>query len=198
MEVVFATHNPNKIKEVQNLVPDGIKIRSLVDIGYDQVIEENGQTLEENAFIKANTIYEYCGLACFSDDTGLIVPFLHGAPGVYSARYAGEQASADDNIRKLLQELDGHNNRSAYFETVIAYRDSEGMRYSFSGKAEGTITHNRHGVNGFGYDPIFRPNGYSETFAELSLSAKNKISHRAKAFLKFSQFLSTTNLWKTT
>ncbi|PCE62421.1 RdgB/HAM1 family non-canonical purine NTP pyrophosphatase [Sediminicola luteus] len=192
MEVVFATHNPNKIKEVQNLVPSGIKIKSLEEIGFDQDIEENGETLEENAFIKADTIYDYCGLACFSDDTGLIVPFLDGAPGVFSARYAGEQASADDNMRKLLQELDGQNNRSAYFETVIAFRDSEGKRFSFSGKAEGTITRNRHGLNGFGYDPIFRPIGYSETFAELSLVSKNKISHRAKAFVKFSQFLSTT------
>lgn len=190
MEVVFATHNPNKLREVQKIVPQGIRLRSLADIGYTHDIIEDGTTLEENAFIKANTIFDVYGWPCFSDDTGLMVSALSGAPGIFSARYAGAQATSDDNINKLLNELNGQDDRLAYFETVIAYRDCHGNRFSFSGKSEGVITLDRQGEAGFGYDPIFRPNGYSETFAQLTLFEKNKISHRAKAFQKFSKFLS--------
>ncbi|EAR01582.1 non-canonical purine NTP diphosphatase [Maribacter sp. HTCC2170] len=180
MKIVFATHNENKIKEVQKIVPEGIVLLSLKDIGCTEDIPETGNTLEENAIIKANYItnkYEY---DCFADDTGLLVDALNGEPGVYSARYAGEQKNAEDNMDKLLSELKKHKNRTARFKTVIAL-NLNGKQELFTGAAEGEIIKEKKGDGGFGYDPVFKPTDYNQTFAELQLAVKNKISHRGKA-----------------
>ncbi|MEZ4971262.1 MAG: non-canonical purine NTP diphosphatase [Flavobacteriaceae bacterium] len=180
MQLVFATHNPNKLQEVQILFPKGIKLLSLEDIGCMDEIPETAKDLEGNATIKANFITENYGYPCFADDTGLLVDALDGAPGVYSARYAGEQKNADDNMDKLLLQLNGQTNRSAHFKTVIALNINN-EQFLFKGIVEGEITTQKRGGKGFGYDPIFRPNGYDKTFAEMPILLKNKISHRAKA-----------------
>jgi XTP/dITP diphosphohydrolase len=180
MKLVFATHNRNKLKEVQALLPKHIEILSLDDIGCTEEIPEEADTIEGNAMAKANYVKQKYGYDCFADDTGLEVSALNGAPGVYSARYAGPQKNDQDNVNKLLEELRGMEDRSARFKTVIALNlDRE--RILFQGIASGVITEKPKGKNGFGYDPVFMPDGYKETFAELALTEKNKISHRAKA-----------------
>ncbi len=188
MQLVFATHNQNKLEEVKKLMPSHIHLVSLLEIGCTEDIPEIGKTLEENAQIKANYVTENYQLPCFADDTGLLVNALNGAPGVYSARYAGAGKHAQDNMNKLLKELASSTDRSAYFKTIIAL-NLHNETHLFEGIAEGEITFETAGVDGFGYDPIFKPIGYKETFAQLSLKTKNSISHRGKAIQKLMDHL---------
>ncbi|MEP3209643.1 MAG: non-canonical purine NTP diphosphatase [Maribacter sp.] len=188
MKLVFATHNQNKFNEVKALLPSHIELVSLTDIGCYDEIPETAETLKGNAKIKADFVTTNYELACFADDTGLLVDALYGAPGVYSARYAGKQKNADDNMNKLLSELKEKNTRTARFETVIALNLKEKNTY-FTGIVEGKITEVKSGENGFGYDPIFQPKGYHQTFAELPLEVKNKISHRGKAIAQLMEYL---------
>ena len=188
MKLVFATHNQNKFNEVKALLPSHIELVSLTDIGCYDEIPETAETLKGNAKIKADFVTTNYELACFADDTGLLVDALYGAPGVYSARYAGKQKNADDNMNKLLSELKEKNTRTARFETVIALNLKEKNTY-FTGIVEGEITEVKSGENGFGYDPIFQPKGYHQTFAELPLEVKNKISHRGKAIAQLMEYL---------
>lgn len=183
MKLVFATHNENKFNEVKVLMPSYIELVSLTDIGCFEDIPETGKTLEENAKIKADFVTKTYNLPCFADDTGLIVDSLNGDPGVYSARYAGPQKNAEDNMNKLLNELKKHQNRSARFKTAIALNLKQSTSI-FLGEVEGQIISEKTGTAGFGYDPIFKPNGYDQTFAELSLAIKNSISHRGLAIQK--------------
>jgi len=164
-------------------MPSNISLLSLTDIGYTEDIPETGKTLQENAILKANFVTQNFGYPCFADDTGLLVDSLKGAPGVYSARYAGEQRDADDNMDKLLKELANKTERTARFETVIVL-NLNNEQYVFTGKVEGEIIHDKSGEKGFGYDPVFKPNGYTKTLAELPLEVKNKIGHRGKAVKK--------------
>jgi XTP/dITP diphosphohydrolase len=188
LKLVFATHNEHKLKEVQQLLPDHISLLSLNDINCFEEIPETGQTLAENAKIKADFVTQTYGLDCFSDDTGLLVDALDGQPGVYSARYAGEQKNAQENMAKLLSELHQEPNRSARFKTVI-HLNLDGESHRFEGAVEGVITEQQHGEHGFGYDPIFQPEGFDKTFGELSSEIKNTISHRARAISKLVAFL---------
>jgi len=188
MELVFATHNKNKVKEVQAILPPHISLLSLTDIGCLEEIPETGKTLEENAILKANYITRNFGYPCFADDTGLIVDALNGAPGVYSARYAGKSRDANANMDKLLIELKRAKDRKAQFETVIALNLNE-EQHIFKGEIEGKIINEKRGEQGFGYDPIFIPNGYSKTFAELPSEIKNNISHRGLAIQKLITYL---------
>ncbi len=188
MKLVFATHNDHKLKEVQQLLPSSIQLLSLKDIECFDEIPETGETLEENAKIKADYVTQTYGLNCFSDDTGLLVDALDGAPGVYSARYAGKHKNAKDNMQKLLSELEDKSNRNAHFKTVV-YLNLNGESYAFEGIVQGIITENEQGVGGFGYDPIFKPNGYENTFGELPAETKNTISHRGRAIQKLVDFL---------
>jgi XTP/dITP diphosphohydrolase len=188
MEIVFATHNPNKLKELQQIVPNYIKLLSLNDIGCHEDIIEDGKTIEDNARIKANYIYNKYKMTCFGDDTGLCVDILNGAPGVYSARYAGSKKNAQDNMNKILLELKDKTNRKAHFKTVIAYKSAQSEIY-FTGICEGKILKKPRGEKGFGYDPIFQPNGYNQSFAEMSSKTKNEISHRGLATQKLIGFL---------
>jgi XTP/dITP diphosphohydrolase len=190
MEIVFASNNKNKIKEIQQLVPDSIKIMSLESIGCFEEIPETANTIEGNAIQKANYITEKYGLDCFADDTGLEVAALDGEPGVLSARYAGAQRNDEDNMTKLLMNLSNKTNRSAQFKTVIAL-NLRGKQYLFTGIAGGEIILEKRGTAGFGYDPIFKPENYQETFAEMDLSLKNKISHRGKAVQQLITFLNS-------
>ena len=214
MKIVFATNNQHKLQEIRQILGNSIEIRSLADIGCDVDIPETGTTLEENARQKAQYVWEHYHTSVFADDTGLEVDALGGAPGVYSARYASMNHSAPNspdglnapashdseaNMTRLLSELAENNNRHARFRTVIALllkRDvcpcgctSIKEEHLFEGIVEGEIIHERSGVGGFGYDPIFRPNGYDKTFAEMGADAKNRISHRALATQKLAQFL---------
>ncbi|AIY14901.1 non-canonical purine NTP diphosphatase [Cellulophaga baltica] len=188
MEIVFATHNKNKVYEVQLLVPKHIKILSLEAIGCFDEIPETADTLAGNAKLKADYVTQNYKLPCFADDTGLLVESLNGAPGVLSARYAGEQKDATDNMDKLLAALENKENRKAKFETVIAL-NLNGQQILFNGVAPGEITIIKSGVKGFGYDPIFKPEGYDKTFAELPVEIKNTISHRGKAMKKLLDYL---------
>jgi XTP/dITP diphosphohydrolase len=188
MKLLFATHNQNKVIEIAPIVPQCFEIVSLQDIGFHEDIPETAQTLEGNAVLKAETIFKATGLNCFADDTGLEVEALNGAPGVFSARYAGEQKNAQNNIDKLLQELQEEQNRKAQFRTVICLI-LEGEKYMFEGIVEGKIETIRIGSGGFGYDPIFTPMGYNRTFAEMTLEEKSKISHRGLAFDQLIRFL---------
>ncbi len=188
MKLVFATNNLNKLKEVQMLIPSQIQLLSLADIGCTEDIPETSSTIEGNAKQKAHYIKQHYGYDCFADDTGLEVAALNGAPGVYSARYAGESRDANANMDKLLSELDGKENHNAQFKTVIAL-EINGKLKTFTGICKGKITHTKKGTGGFGYDPIFLPNGYSKTFAELPLNEKNKIGHRGKAVQLLINFL---------
>lgn len=190
MKLIFATHNKNKTKEVKSMMPSHIELLSLDDINFHTEIEENATTLEGNALLKAKTIFEKTGINCFADDSGLLVDALNGAPGVYSARYAGSQKNDEDNMQKLLHELKDKGNKNAHFKTVIALI-IDGKEYLFEGKIEGKIISEKLGTNGFGYDPIFVPDGYNETFAQLDAETKNKISHRARALQKMLEFLKT-------
>ena len=191
MQIVFASSNKNKIFEIQSILPETIQILSLEDIGCLEEIPETSTTIEGNAILKANYVTSKYGYDCFADDTGLEVAVLNGAPGVFSARYAGEQRNSDDNMNKLLHALSDKSNRKAQFKTVIAL-NINGKQELFTGIAEGEITLEKTGTKGFGYDPIFQPIGYEETFAELSLEVKNEISHRGKATQKLINFLKKT------
>lgn len=188
MVLVFASNNQNKIKEIQLLLPSSIEILSLEDIGCLEDIPETADTIEGNAILKANYVTEKYGYNCFADDTGLEVEALNGEPGVYSARYAGEQKDADDNMNKLLSNLQNHSNRNAQFKTVIAL-NLEGKQSLFTGIIKGKITTQKKGTNGFGYDPVFVAEGYGQTFAELSIEEKSGISHRGLAIQKLIDFL---------
>jgi len=190
MQLVFATNNHNKIKEVQSLIPQHIKLLSLENIGCLEDVPETQTTIEGNAKQKAEYIKTNYGYDCFADDTGLEVQALNGEPGVYSARYAGEQRNADDNINKLLNELKPHANRHAKFKTVIALH-LNGKLQTFTGICEGDITQTKQGDKGFGYDPIFKAKGYTKTFAEISLEEKNTIGHRGKAVKQLIDFLNS-------
>jgi len=191
MQLVFASNNLNKIKEIQSILKGSISLLSLSDIGCHEEIPETADTIEGNAILKANYVTEKYGYDCFADDTGLEVTALDGAPGVYSARYAGEQKNADDNMNKLLEALKDQADRSAQFKTVIAL-NIKGIQHLFTGIAKGEITFDKTGNHGFGYDPVFLPENYTETFAELSSEIKNKISHRAKATQQLIDFLNST------
>lgn len=191
MKLVFASNNKNKIKEIQSILNGSIQLLSLEEIGCHEEIPETADTIEGNAILKANYVTEKFGYDCFADDTGLEVIALDGAPGVYSARYAGEQKNADDNMDKLLDALKNEDNRNAQFKTVIAL-NLNGEQHLFTGLAKGNIISEKKGNHGFGYDPIFQPENYSETFAELSSEIKNKISHRALATEQLIDFLNTT------
>lgn len=188
MKIVFASNNKNKIHEIQSMLPESIQIVSLESIGCFEEIPETADTIEGNAILKANYITQKYGLDCFADDTGLEVDSLDGQPGVYSARYAGEQKNADDNMNKLLEQLLDKQNRNAQFKTVIAL-NLKGKQHLFTGIASGEITLEKMGTGGFGYDPIFKPTGFENTFAELSLEVKNEISHRGKATKALLEFL---------
>ncbi len=189
MQLVFATNNANKIKEVQALIPNHIKLLSLDDILCIEDIPETQPTIEGNAIQKADYIKTNYGYDCFADDTGLQVEALNGEPGVFSARYAGPQRNAEDNMNKLLLELKDKLTRSAQFKTVIALQ-LNGKLETFTGICKGEITKDKHGEKGFGYDPIFKAEGYEKTFAEISLEEKNTIGHRGKAVQQLIQFLS--------
>ena len=188
MKLVFASNNKNKIQEIQALVPNTIEILSLEEIGCIEDIPETADTIEGNAILKANYVTEKYGYDCFADDTGLEVEALNGAPGVYSARYAGEQKDANDNMDKLLLELKDKPNRKANFKTVIAL-NINGKQNLFTGIINGKIIEEKIGTNGFGYDPIFVAEGYEKTFAELSMEEKSTISHRGIAVKKLILFL---------
>lgn len=188
MKLVFATNNPNKLEEVRLLLPKKFALLSLKDIGCLQDIPETAPTLEGNAILKAEYVNEHFGYPIFADDTGLLVEALNGAPGVFSARYAGEHKNADDNMDKILSELKGTDNRKARFVTVIALKTKDEL-HLFKGEVRGYIEQERKGSGGFGYDPIFRPEGYSKTFAEMSTSSKNQISHRGLALRKLQAYL---------
>lgn len=187
-ELIFATHNQNKTEEIRAILPQ-YKVLSLADIKYTDEIDETGTTLRANALIKAQTIFDALGKPCFADDTGLEVHALGGAPGVYSARYAGVPSNAENNMAKLLQELAGAEDRSAAFKTVIAFIDEGGHPHFFEGTVEGDIVFEKAGDKGFGYDPLFRPAGYEQTFAEMTPIQKNEISHRSRAVALFVSYL---------
>ena len=191
MKLVFATHNLNKLKEVKEMVPEGIEILSLSDINCTEEIEETGTTLEENARIKVTYVKDHYGYDCFSDDSGLEIDSLNGAPGVYSARYAGEDKNNDNNIKKVWKNLKDKENKNGQFRTIIA-ADIKGKKSLFEGIIRGTLINEKRGDGGFGYDSIFVPTGHSKTFAELEKKVKNIISHRAKAFSFFVKDLNST------
>lgn len=188
MQLVFATNNLNKLNEVQKLIPDTIQLLSLKDIDCFEDIPETQDTIEGNAIQKAEYVKQHYGYDCFADDTGLEVEALKGAPGVFSARYAGPQRDANDNMDKLLLNLKGKPNRNAHFKTVIALV-LNGTLNTFTGICEGYITETKYGDSGFGYDPIFKANGYDKTFAEITLEEKNSIGHRGKAVSQLIAFL---------
>ena len=208
MKIVFATNNEHKLSEIRAILGPSFDVVSLADIGCHEDIPETGQTLEENALMKAEYVYNKYHLSCFADDTGLEVEALNGAPGVYSARYAaivpaGEPAGpshdSEANMARLLRELANNNNRKARFRTVIALIEKKDVCpcgctsikvvHKFEGIVNGEITREKSGAEGFGYDPIFRPDGYDKTFAELGADIKNQISHRARATAKLAEFL---------
>lgn len=188
MKLVFATNNRHKLDEVRAIVGDKVEVLSLNDIGCHDDIPETADTLQGNALIKARYIHEKFGVDCFADDTGLEVEALDGAPGVYSARYAGEECDSEANMQKLLQNLTGKSNRNAQFRTVIALI-IKGEEKLFNGIVKGTITEEKRGDSGFGYDPVFVPEGFSESFAQMSGDMKNSISHRYRATLELSNYL---------
>lgn len=194
-KLVFATNNMNKLREMREIFRQAqehmgccYEVLSLDDIGCHEDIIEDADTIEGNAKIKADYITRNYHVDCFADDTGLEVEALNGAPGVYSARYAGEHCSYQDNVDKLLAALKGKKNRKAAFRTIIAL-NLEGKSYCFEGRCDGIITEMQRGTEGFGYDPIFQPEGYNETFAELGLEVKNAVSHRGRAVQKLLEFL---------
>lgn len=191
MKICFATNNPKKLQEVRKVLGQAFEIVSLEEIGCREELPETGSTLEENAFQKARHVNRHYGVDCFADDTGLEVRVLNGAPGVYSGRFAGEPRSDERNIGLLLEKMKGFNDRSAAFRTVIALILG-GKEYAFEGQAEGSIVETKTGKGGFGYDPVFQPQGYEKTFAELSMDEKNAISHRGKAVRKLAEFLQST------
>tara|TARA_B100000214_G_scaffold244778_1_gene179515 strand:- start:1289 stop:1864 length:576 start_codon:yes stop_codon:yes gene_type:complete len=189
MKIVFATNNLNKLSEIKSLVPNSIEILSLNDISCNEELPETNPTIEENAIQKARYIYDNYGFNCFADDTGLEINALGGEPGVYSARYAGEDCNAEDNIKKVLHNMQEEEDRSAVFITVIALIIN-GKVTLFEGQCSGIITKTRIGMEGFGYDPIFMPKGFTKTFAEMAKKEKGLISHRGKAVKNLVRFLS--------
>jgi XTP/dITP diphosphohydrolase len=195
VELVFATNNSHKLNEVRAIVGTRFSIISLQELGCFDEIPETGTTLVENALQKAKYVHDRFHCNCFADDTGLAIKALNGKPGVYSARYAGEHCSFEDNIQKVLRELQGIENRKAFFITVIALVLA-GKNYFFEGKIEGEMMEKGEGNKGFGYDPIFKPLGYNKTFAEMSDVEKNSISHRALATKKLNDFLLTCPILK--
>ncbi len=188
MSLVFATHNRSKASEVEKLIQNKLDILTLEDLKISCPIPETSDTIKGNALEKARFVYEKYGYNCFADDTGLEVDALNGAPGVYSARYAGEQKNDNDNIEKLLEEMTNARVRNARFKTVIALI-MNWKEYIFEGSVEGEIIYEKRGIRGFGYDPVFKPKGYTKTFAEMSIEEKNKISHRAIAINRLAEFL---------
>ena len=188
MQLVFASNNRNKIKEIQVLLPDYISLLSLTDIGCTEEIPETAPTIEGNAIQKANYITKKYGYSCFADDTGLEVEALNGEPGVYSARYAGNQRDATDNMDKLLFNLEGASNRNAQFKTIICLQLNN-QQHLFEGIVQGTISTEKKGTQGFGYDPLFVPLGCDRTFAEMSIQEKSAISHRGLAVENLVAFL---------
>ncbi|WP_339738589.1 non-canonical purine NTP diphosphatase [uncultured Sunxiuqinia sp.] len=193
MELVFATNNPHKLRELQQLLGDEIHLLSLKDIGCDDEVPENQQTLEGNAAEKSFFIFEKYGYNCFADDTGLEIDALDGEPGVYSARYAGEEKSAEANMAKVLEKMKGITNRKARFRTVISLV-IDGKENQFEGFVEGEILREKRGTEGFGYDPIFQPDGISQSFAEMNSEQKNQLSHRGRAVQKLVRYLKSLNL----
>lgn len=193
MKIVFATNNSHKLEEIRQILGESIEVLSLADINCHEDIPETAPTIEGNAMMKARYVYYKYGTPCFADDTGLEVEALDGAPGVYSARYAGgEGHDSEANMRKLLHELEGKENRRAQFRTVIALieqKDGKPVAHTFEGKIEGHISDEKRGTSGFGYDPIFVPEGYEQSFAELGNEIKNKISHRARAVARLAEYL---------
>lgn len=193
MKIVFATNNSHKLEEIRQILGKSIEVLSLADINCHEDIPETAPTIEGNAMMKARYVYDKYGTPCFADDTGLEVEALDGAPGVYSARYAGgEGHDSEANMRKLLHELEGKENRRAQFRTVIALieqKDGKPVAHTFEGKIEGHISDKKRGTSGFGYDPIFVPEGYEQSFAELGNEIKNKISHRARAVARLAEYL---------
>lgn len=188
MKLVFASNNKHKIQEIKQLLPETFEIVSLEDIGCFEDIPETADTIEGNAILKADYVTQNYGLPCFADDSGLEVEALNGQPGVFSARYAGEQKNDEDNIQKLLTELQNHSNRKAQFKTVIAL-NLNGEQHLFTGIIKGQIISEKRGTNGFGYDPVFVAENSDKTFAELSSEEKNKVSHRAKAVKELIGFI---------
>ena len=188
MKIVFATNNPNKLKEIQSLIPKEIEIISLNEIGCNEDIPETGDTLEANAFQKAHYIKDNFNYDCFADDTGLEIDKLNGDPGVYSARYAGPERNANANMNKVLNELKGKKNRKAQFRTAIALI-LKGEEHLFEGKVEGYISKDKKGDEGFGYDPIFIPENDKRSFAQMSMKEKGAISHRGRAVKKLVTYL---------
>ena len=186
--LIFATNNEHKLEEIKKILKGKYEVLGLKEFGFVGDIPETGSTLSENAFIKSNFIFDRFGIDVFSDDTGLEIDTLNLEPGVYSARYAGEDANSEANIKKVLAKMKGNENRDARFKTVISLI-LNGKEYQFEGKVEGKITTEKYGASGFGYDPIFIPNGYKQTFAEMPSEEKNKISHRALATVKLVAFL---------
>jgi len=188
MKIVFASNNKNKIKEIKNQLPKEIELVSLEDIGCLEEIPETAETIEGNAILKANYVTERYNLPCFADDTGLEIEALNNEPGVYSARYAGEQRDSNDNMDKVLDKLMNIVNRKAQFKTVIAL-NLNNEQYLFTGIVKGNIGIEKIGIDGFGYDPIFTPENHSITFAEMNLNQKNEISHRGRAVKQLIEFL---------
>lgn len=191
MELIIATNNPHKVEEIKASIPKHINVLSLNEVGIHEEIPEEQDTLEGNALQKARYIYEKYGKNCFADDTGLEVEALGNAPGVFSARYAGAACNAQDNIKKLLGELRGSASRAARFRTVIALIIN-GEQHLFEGEVKGTILEHQQGAAGFGYDPVFQPEGYENSFAEMPSAIKNQISHRGRAVQALLSFLKTS------
>ena len=189
MEIVFASNNAHKLEEVRSKLPPHFKVLSLKGVLGDVDIPETGDTLDENASIKSRYVFDRTGKNCFSDDTGLEIAALNGEPGLYSARYAGEDCTFQDNMSKVLHNMRDASDRSACFRTVISLI-LDGEEHFFEGRVDGEILTEEHGDKGFGYDPIFRPDGFEESFAQMTLDQKNKISHRGKAVQKLVEFLS--------
>lgn len=187
MDIIFATHNLNKAEEVSAILGPDYHVKNLREIGCPE-IPETADTLQGNALQKAQYVFDHYHVNCFADDTGLEVEALDGRPGVYSARYAGEGCSYQDNVLKMLEEMRGVTNRKACFKTVIALI-LDGKKYFFEGRVDGEIMTEQHGTDGFGYDPIFKPLGFRQTYAEMSLLSKNTISHRARAMQQLKMFL---------
>ena len=195
MKLVFATNNLNKLSELKNLLSRNIEILSLKDIGCNQDLSETRGTLEGNAMQKAEFVFKHYGFNCFSDDTGLEIEALNNQPGVFSARYAGKNCNSEDNILKVLKKLDNESNRRARFRTVIALI-IDGKKHLFEGECVGEITKEKKGEKGFGYDPIFLPDRFEKTFAQMTKKEKGAISHRGKATEKLVEFLITKNFFE--
>ena len=188
MQLIFATSNLHKLAEVRSMAPAGMEIKGLRDIGFEGELPETQATIEGNSLQKAEHLSKLYNCACFSEDTGLEIDALNGEPGVYSARYAGEKATYEDNVNKVLSAMQGQGNRKARFKTVITYY-SGGTYVQFEGITEGTILETPRGASGFGYDPIFEPAGSSKSYAEMDMDEKNSYSHRKKSFVKFANHL---------